>query len=140
MSLSESSLHIESLSESLLNVEWSSSSTMLVVVECTPWSSSAVAHSTAGVGATNGKGFFIFLFMLARWWDLFGGILEGATRTRVTPLVQEGSHGVTQAAKIKTALVFELFSTQRVPPEAANDLTKFNLADLQVWRSLRVGR
>ena len=44
--------------------------------------------------------------MLARWWDLFGGILEGATRTRVTPLVQEGSHGVTQAAKIKTALVF----------------------------------
>ena len=71
---------------------------------------------------------------------LFGGILEGATRTRVTPLVQEGSHGVTQAAKIKTALVLELFSTQRVPPEAANDLTKFNLADLQVWRSLRVGR
>ena len=71
-------------------------------------------------GRDGRKGLF---FMLARWWDLFGGILEGATRTRVTPLVQEGSHGVTQAAKIKTALVFELFSTQRVPPEAANDLT-----------------
>ena len=102
MSLSESSLHIESLSESLLNVEWSSSSTMLVVVECTLCSSSAAAHSTAGVGATDGKDFF---FMLARWWGLFGGIFEGAPRTRVTPLFQEGSHGVTQAAKIKTALV-----------------------------------
>ena len=53
-------------------------------------------------GRDGRKGLF---FMLARWWDLFGGILEGATRTRVTPLVQEGSHGVTQAAKIKTALV-----------------------------------
>ena len=37
--------------------------------------------------------------------DLFGGILEGVPRTRVTPLFQEGSHGVTQATKIKTALV-----------------------------------
>ena len=62
MSLSESSLHVESLSESLLHVEWPSSSTMLVIVECTPWSSSAVAHSAAGVGATNGKGFFFSFF------------------------------------------------------------------------------
>ena len=96
MSLSESPLHVESLSGSSLHVEWPSSSTMSVAVP------PAAAHPTAWVGATDGRGFFL---MLPRRWDLFGGILEGAPRTRVTPLFQEGSHGVTQATKIKTALV-----------------------------------
>ena len=42
----------------------------------------------------------------------FGGILKGAPRTRVTPLFQEGSHGVTQASKNTLALVWPLFSSQ----------------------------
>jgi len=59
--------------------------------------SSAAAHFTAAMGAAD--------VMFPRLCGLLGGILEGAPRTRVTQLFQEGSHGVTQASKIKTALV-----------------------------------
>jgi hypothetical protein len=74
--------------------------------------SSAAAPATAAVGVLGGP-----WASGPKLQDLlfFGGILKGEPRTSVTPLFQQGSHGVTQANKINVALVWPLFSAQRCP-------------------------
>ena len=62
----------------------------------------------------------------------FGGILKGEPRTWVTPLFQEGSHGVTLASKMKTVLVCLLFTHGRRPKQRHKPLTTSNAA-IDLW-------
>jgi len=54
-------------------------------------------------------------------------------------MFQEGSYGVTQASKIKTALVWEHFSTQRAPPKRRNCAATTDPLDPQLWRRKNLG-